>query len=184
MKIALIGGEAARSNPLASFARDDGHDLVDGDTMDAEAIWWLGAAADDRDAAALATIRDRVGRDGIAFLACGAGHLGLALALGGACDGKLETGPRQVLLTEAGAGGVLMDGVAEPLRVSGGPARQISRLPEGARCLATSQACPVEAMLFGTRAFSTHAALGTSGGYDEAAAERIYINWFQAAARA
>ena len=184
MKIALIGGETAHDSPLVAFAQEDGHEIVGADDTGADAIWWLGAATDEPDSATLAMVERQVGQEGRPYLGCEAGHSGLALALGGACDARLEEGAREVMLTEVGATGVLLDGVAEPMRLSGGPDRCISRLPDGARCLATSERCPVEAMIWGTRAFSTHAVLGAAGGFDEAAAERIYINWYQAAAKA
>lgn len=184
MRIVLLGSDDVRSHPLVAIARDDGHEFVEGSAPDGEAIWWLGDGAGDPDREAVAAVAKGVGDAGLPFLGCGTGQLALAEALGGACEGTVGQGARTVLLTEAGATGVLLDGVAEPVRLSGGPAKQVTRLPDGARCMASSDLCDVEAMLWGTRAFSTHAPLCATEGFDEVAAERIYINWFQAAARA
>jgi GMP synthase-like glutamine amidotransferase len=59
-----------------------------------------------------------------------------------------------VQLTEAGATGVLFDGLPESFNVLQWHSAEVKRMPEGARCLATSPDCAVQAMAWHTRAYS------------------------------
>lgn len=130
-----------------------------------------------------------------------------------------EIGVMEVQLTEAGADGVLFDGLPERFPALQWHGAEVTRMPPGARCLAISPACAVQAMQWGPRAASAQfhieveadtvrtwseipsyaAALERGLGPDGAArleadcaaeldrfqalAERLYINWLQAAAR-
>ena len=66
-----------------------------------------------------------------------------------------EIGVFDVQLTEAGATGVFFDGVTERFPVLHWHSAEIHKLPQGAQVLATAPACAVQAMRWGTRAFST-----------------------------
>ena len=59
-----------------------------------------------------------------------------------------------VQLTEEGASGVLLDGLPERFPTLQWHSAEIKQMPPGAVCLATSPACAVQAMKWGTRAYS------------------------------
>ena len=59
-----------------------------------------------------------------------------------------------VQLTEAGATGVLFDGLPEVFQTLQWHSAEVTQMPAGATCLATSPACAVQAMKWETRAFS------------------------------
>ena len=60
----------------------------------------------------------------------------------------------KVQLTEAGATGVFFDGVPEVFEFLQWHGAEVLQMPAGATCLATSPDCAVQAMRWGTRAFS------------------------------
>ncbi len=124
-----------------------------------------------------------------------------------------------VRLTGLGAESIFMDDVPDEFPCLQWHGAEVSRLPAGAKVLATSPDCAVQAMSWGPRALSTQFHLEVEadtvenwaaipayratldeafgpGGADRLAAdcaarmaefntiaERIYINWLQAAAR-
>ena len=59
-----------------------------------------------------------------------------------------------VQLTEDGAAGVFMDGLPERFPCLQWHSAEITQMPPGAQCLATSPACAVQAMKWGPRAYS------------------------------
>lgn len=167
-----------------------------------------------------AFIREAVAARGLPFFGLCLGHQLLACALGGDCGpGTPEIGVMPVLLTELGAESIYFDGVESPLTTLQWHGAEVTRLPEGAKVLATSPDCAVQAMSWQTRALSMQfhleteadtvsnwgeipeykAALVSAMGEDglskmsvacdramtgfNSNAERIYINWLQAAAQ-
>ena len=59
-----------------------------------------------------------------------------------------------VQLTEAGATGVLFDGIPDVFKALQWHSAEVTQMPPGASCLATSPDCAVQAMKWETRAFS------------------------------
>lgn len=167
-----------------------------------------------------ALIKEAVAERGLPFFGLCLGHQLLACALGGDCGpGEPEIGVLDVILTEEGTASTFFDGVDSPMKALQWHSAEVTKLPEGAVVLATSPACAVQAMSWGTRAFSMQfhmeveadtcanwaeipeyagalkKALGPDGLNEISAAceaampafnkdaERVYINWLQAAAQ-
>ena len=65
-----------------------------------------------------------------------------------------EIGILDVQLTEDGASGVWLDGLPEVFKCLQWHSAEVTALPDGAQVLATSPACAVQAMKWGTRAYS------------------------------
>ncbi|MCR9146095.1 MAG: type 1 glutamine amidotransferase [Rhodobacteraceae bacterium] len=220
------------------FLREDGHtwDAVELDEGEAlpdianyDALWVMGGPMDvwQEDAHPWlkdekAFIKDAVEGRGVPFLGLCLGHQLLAEALGGKVDKAKtpEIGVLDVHLTEAGASGVLFDGLPESFKCLQWHGAEVTELPLGAQVLATSPACPVQAMKWGTRAYSMQFHMevepdtvqvwntipeyggalervigkGAVDDLDKACAahmqefnemaERVYMNWLQATARA
>ena len=154
------------------FLREDGHsydvvELDQGETLPNlegyEGLWVMGGPMDvwQEDAHPWLKeekefIREAVEGRGLPFLGLCLGHQLLAEALGGSV-GPSETpeiGVMDVQLTEEGASGVILDGLPERFLCLQWHSAEIKQMPAGATCLATSPACAVQAMKWGTRAYS------------------------------
>ena len=170
----LVLQHAACEHPgsFRNFLREDGHSWVSVELDEGEplppidgfdALWVLGGPMDvweeDKHPWLVAEkefIRDAVQGRGLPFLGLCLGHQLLAEALGGAC-GKSETpeiGVLDVRLTEDGMDSVFLDGLPEVFKCLQWHGAEVSRMPEGARCLATTRECRVQAMQWGPRAHS------------------------------
>ena len=155
-----------------NFLREDGHswDVVELDegaplpSLDGyDALWVLGGPMDVWDteehpwlAAEKVYIKEAVETRGLPFLGLCLGHQLLAEALGGTVGKSAtpEVGILDVQLTEAGASGVFFDGLPDRFKCLQWHGAEVQVMPAGAQCLATSPDCTIQAMKWGTRAFS------------------------------
>ncbi len=155
-----------------TFLKDDGHtyDAIELDEGEAlpeldgyDALWVMGGPMDvwqEEQHPWLVTekafIREAVATRGLPYLGLCLGHQLLAEALGGEVGVSRipEIGVMDVQLTEAGATGVLFDGFPEVFPCLQWHSAEVTRMPSGAQCLATSPACAVQAMRWETRALS------------------------------
>lgn len=127
-----------------------------------DALWVMGGPMDVWEeaefpwlAAEKAFIREAVAGRGLPFLGLCLGHQLLAEALGGRVGpGTPEIGVLPVAFTEAGAESLFFDGIEGPFETLQWHGAEVKAPPEGARVLATSPACPVQAMSWGPRALS------------------------------
>ncbi len=173
MKI-LVLQHASCEHPgiFREFLKEDGHEwlaveLDQGETappLDGfDALWVMGGPMDvwQEDAhpwlqEEKRLIRDAVKERGMPFLGLCLGHQLLAEALGGAVGPSEipEIGVLQVKQTEEGVQSVILDGLPMVMDCLQWHSAEIKKLPEGAKVLMTSDACPVQAMSWGPRAFS------------------------------
>ncbi len=173
MKI-LVLQHAAVEHPgiFRQFLKEDGHsydavELDAGETLPSidgyDALWVLGGPMDVWQEEAhpwlreeKSYIREAVEGKGVPYLGLCLGHQLLAEALGGSVGSSdtPEIGVMDVQLTEEGASGVFLDGIDERFPCLQWHSAEIKQMPAGATCLATSPACAVQAMKWGTRAHS------------------------------
>lgn len=142
--------ELDAGEPIPSF---DGFDalIVMGGPMDVweKAVYpWLEAE--------IAAIRDWAITEKRPFLGFCLGHQLLAVALGGAVEpaGQAEIGVMSVELTEAGRESAFLIDVPRRIPCFQWHSAHVTRAPEGAEILASSPACRINAMSWGSRAFS------------------------------
>ncbi len=140
---------------------DEGEDLPDIDKFDA--LWVLGGPMDvwQEDEhlwlkAEKKYIKHAVAEKGLPFLGLCLGHQLLADALGGEVGSSKtpEIGILEVQLTDQGASGIFFDDFDDRFLCLQWHSAEIKKLPEGALVLATTPECTVQAMSWGTRAFS------------------------------
>ena len=154
------------------FLREDGHsydavELDQGEPLPSldgyDGLWVMGGPMDvwQEDANPWlkdekAFIRDAVEGKGLPFLGLCLGHQLLAEALGGTVgpSDTPEIGVMDVQLTEEGASGVILDGLPDRFACLQWHSAEVKQMPAGATCLATSPDCAVQAMKWGTRAYS------------------------------
>lgn len=103
----------------------------------------------------IAAIRDWVTNGGPFFGFC-LGHQLLAEALGGEVGPAAtpEIGVMPVELTDSGAQSPFLSGIPRRISCFQWHSAEVTRVPDGARVLASSPACRVNAMSWGMRAFS------------------------------
>jgi GMP synthase-like glutamine amidotransferase len=173
MKILVLQHEACEHpGEFRRFLAEDGHDWVPveldaGEVPPAldgfDALWVMGGPMDvweeDRHpwlVGEKALIREAVEGRGMPFLGLCLGHQLLACALGGECAKAKtpEIGVLPVQMTEMGAESIFLDDVPEVFPCLQWHGAEVTRLPEGARVLATSPDCAVQAMNWGPRALS------------------------------
>ena len=157
---------------LGQFLKEDGHTsqvvhLDEGEHIpedeSIDGLWVLGGPMDVWDEEQLpwlkdekAFIRSQVYDKGIPFLGICLGHQLLAESLGGRVAKSLnpEVGVLDVALTESGQTGIFFDGVPERFKTLQWHGAEVIELPPGAKSLAWSENCHIQAMQWETRAFS------------------------------
>lgn len=149
---------AAAGHDWTAVHLDEGDALPPLDGFDA--LWVMGGPMDVWQEEAFpwlvaekAYIHEAVVRRGMPFLGLCFGHQLLACALGGDCGkGTPEVGIKAVFLDGSSP---FLGGVHDPLPVMQWHGAEVTQVPQGARVLASSPACAVQAMSWGPRAFST-----------------------------
>ena len=173
MKILVLQHERVEhAGSFRHYLTEDGHtwDTVhvnEGESLPAldgyDGLWVLGGPMDvwqEDEFPWLVTekqfIKEAVEERGLPYFGLCLGHQLLADALGGVVgpSDTPEIGVLDVQLTEVGANGVLLDGMPDTFPCLQWHSAEIKTMPSGAACLATSPACAVQAMSWGTRAFS------------------------------
>lgn len=170
--LVLQHAEVEHPGVFRRFLEEDGHswDAVELDAGEAlpsldgyDALWVMGGPMDvwQEDEhpwlkEEKAFIREAVEGRGLPFLGLCLGHQLLAEALGGKVEPSKtpEIGVMDVQMTEAGATGVMLDGLPERIPCLQWHSAEVTEIPPGTQVLATSPACAVQAMRWETRAFS------------------------------
>jgi len=170
--LVLQHARAEHPGIFRQFLAEDGHswdsvELDEGQALPSlegyDALWVLGGPMDvwqEQEYPWLIEektyIRNAVEEKGLPFLGLCLGHQLLAEALGGEVGPSQapEIGVMDVQLTEAGATGVFLDGLPERFACLQWHSAEVKRMPAGAQCLVTSPDCAVQAMKWGTRAYS------------------------------
>ena len=173
MKILVLQHERIEHpGVFREFLKEDGHswdavELDEGEALPSldgyDALWVMGGPMDVWQEEAhpwladeKAFIREAVADRGLPFFGLCLGHQLLAEALGGEVGPSRipEIGVMDVQLTEDGAAGVPFDGFEPTFPCLQWHSAEITKMPAGAQCLATSPACAVQAMKWETRALS------------------------------
>lgn len=170
--LVLQHAEAEHPGVFRSFLAEDGHsydaiELDQGEQLPSldgyDGLWVMGGPMDVWQeeqhpwlVEEKAFIREAVEARGLPFLGLCLGHQLLAEALGGTVGPSdvPEIGVMDVQLTEEGASGVILDGLPDRFACLQWHSAEIKKMPPGATCLATSPDCAVQAMKWGTRAYS------------------------------
>ncbi len=173
MKI-LVLQHAGVEHPgiFRKFLKEDGHEwyaihLDQGEALppieDYDGLWVLGGPMDVWEEQKYPWlveekkyIQQAVEEKGVPFLGLCLGHQLLAEALGGKCglSDTPEIGVLDISITEDGAETTLLDGLPEKFSALQWHSAEIKQMPAGAKCLATSNDCAVQAMSWGPRAYS------------------------------